>query len=31
MRAPIATVQTGAFAFGVGEGVVMFRPEELGV
>ena len=31
MRAPIATFRTRAFVFGVGEGVVMFRPEELGV
>ena len=30
-RAPIAPFRTRASAFGVGEGVVMFRPEELGV
>jgi hypothetical protein len=31
MRAPIATFRAGAFAFGVGEGIVVFRPDELGV
>jgi hypothetical protein len=31
MRAPVATFQTRAFAFGVGEIVVLFKPEDLGV
>ena len=31
MRAPFAAFRTRAFAFGAGEIVVLFKPEDLGV